>query len=1245
MHLVACSSNNLHGKKTNYLDTNKNKGSARPFILFAILVIISFTIFVTKFPQYIPELSTPYSADNNVPSEKKGLSSNKKSPSNNKKPAAPVLVNQFVQKFMPGMHKLNVSSSEYKTDIWNKQESKRHFNYIKNQKYDFIVLPVQDAAATHDRVSRMMSARWIANSIQQNSNHKVMSPELFLRLVGGRATHFTEEDVSRIATKVGAKVVHLFANSVGQGNLTSNTGPNELAKLAVVLSDQNNKIIESKIYKINDLTKAWEFIDNKQQQPSTVNLRLLENAMFEKSTQIAKDFVDIKIINKTQSTTTDNPSWNLPVRLDKIENFASNKEQHAAYLQLFALLTPKIFEYERRRLFERSLLALRDVSEHSINYNLLTARALFHLYRRPQAIKQLSTAKNSAEKALKAYLNGNYTSLLEHSNKIDNQLLKVSSFIELNALHLQYDKKTNINQAIEHFDKNWKFLLSSAFKDTDGWYTPNNLTYFTQINGLFPQFDKTFLKILKEQSITGDLKVYKQDINIMEIVFNRTSSLNKNSCCSQYAGTLEIADVWALYKNLAQANVLQELYRITILQGNYSHAIEFSESIEPVFIGHPRFMRLYVAALLYGGEEQQEPRRSYLFNKAYTLSESLNKKAGGIDYDSLAITDLRKDLRRYLSAEQKKTIGVIGRGFSGKFYPSSILYDLTQGYFSALPYTNSSLSTLHSAKKFKKISEEKFSQQLQTRFEGHPGKIAYLADQVNDNDNDQDKAVKLLLDAIKNGADEWSIYNKLAETYIENSQYSNAKDAYLKYPYFKKQDNIDRIQIANQAYIAGSRLFWLGSHKESRPLYSISSSQRTGAGSELAARQRLALLDGDYNKVIGYAYQRGQRYNDIYGFRDYLAYLHIVGLNNDADAGFRALAPRFRQPNLWTSQFVGDRISNKTLPDIDTWLKSFNNEATVEHIKNQTKRYQVLQSVTDRDPALLASTQLVKPQGKVLTNNRLMLKTPLSRLFSDKYLGTNCDKSPPCDVEQLKIPSSNIEEYSGFIHAYQQLNTGQFEASFKSFIAYDFYNNLIFWPNAKYALPYFTLSASKVISKDELKKLNLLMKDKEYGPNFDTYLSRAVIEAKLSNTDLALSLLDDAFNNRPHTGTRPIFSWYQITEIAEWLYKETGDKRFIIKALAWAKRYQVIQPQFGWAFAFEARYSEVKKDRIRAAGYASYLDNQSFWLKMVPAKIKKSGQAWWTKNKPFLLKKIEKDKEKNKNQAINLAAPLLDKVG
>ncbi len=147
-------------------------------------------------------------------------------------------------------------------------------------------------------------------------------------------------------------------------------------------------------------------------------------------------------------------------------------------------------------------------------------------------------------------------------------------------------------------------------------------------------------------------------------------------------------------------------------------------------------------------------------------------------------------------------------------------------------------------------------------------------------------------------------------------------------------------------------------------------------------------------------------------------------------------------------------------------------------------------------------------------------------------------------------------------------------------------------------------------------------------------MARSVVLATRGEVDKALAMLESAFNIRPHTNSRVIFSYYQIIELTEFLYQMTGDSRFIDTGLNWAEGFRKIQPQISWAHAFVAKYSRNEKLRIEAAAYAGYLDPKSAWLKSVPQPILDLSASWWKKNTPF-----EKSKTKSRATPRNSVRP------
>ena len=103
----------------------------------------------------------------------------------------------------------------------------------------------------------------------------------------------------------------------------------------------------------------------------------------------------------------------------------------------------------------------------------------------------------------------------------------------------------------------------------------------------------------------------------------------------------------------------------------------------------------------------------------------------------------------------------------------------------------------------------------------------------------------------------------------------------------------------------------------------------------------------------------------------------------------------------------------------------------------------------------------------------------------------------------------------------------------------------------------------------------------------------------------------------PGTDSRPLFSQYQLVELCEWFYEHSQDKRYIDLALKSAKDYQAYEPMFGWAFAFEAKHTQNKRDKIRALGYALHLDSQSWRIAHFSEAEKREAITWFEKNNQF----------------------------
>jgi len=232
----------------------------------------------------------------------------------------------------------------------------------------------------------------------------------------------------------------------------------------------------------------------------------------------------------------------------------------------------------------------------------------------------------------------------------------------------------------------------------------------------------------------------------------------------------------------------------------------------------------------------------------------------------------------------------------------------------------------------------------------------------------------------------------------------------------------------------------------------------------------------------------------------------------------------------------------------------------------------------------------------------------------------DCDPNEPrCAIKIKRLGKiDDLDVYGEFFNLYMLMKQERYAEALAAFIEYDRRVDITSThSSADFSLPYFAMTVADSESSDKLPDMLAILDKTDRKNTFDHILARSVISGAKDEVESSLQLLRKAFHARPHTKWRPIYSWYQLTETAEWLYQRTGDERFISYALQWARSYQAIQPQFAWAYAFEALYSKNEDDRIRAAGYAAYLDSRSQWLSRVPAPLREKGRLWWEKNNPY----------------------------
>lgn len=1094
-------------------------------------------------------------------------------------------------------------SSSVDQGLWRSREIDRHRLTLKPESYDYIVLPVQEFHPEIDRPSSLLSAHHIARAMKAQMGKKVMSPELALRLLGGRANVFDDGDVSKLAVSARAQVIYIY--HVSNQMKTSNT-----PSIVLALTDFYGNVLRDEAYPIDSPSLASPL--------DTIVEPLAE--------QMVASFFTAEDSPSTRATKVVQVPWKFPDTLEEIPELSVSPGQKAAYLQLLAMLTPEEFEYDRRRLLERSLLALKSADPKYAHIRLLKSRALFHLSRRPAALKILGSPQSPAEQALVQLMNGNYPELKALVPAIEDQLLRVIARAELAHLGFNY-KKGRLTQAGEEgLEGHWLALLESAYRDSDYWYAPNNLVFFSELAGLFPEYDQLLESTSRGQLVSGDMTTAGGIAKTFDTVFER--GLRKSGapgCCATYGTAVEAADLWTLYRNLFLANLLRDLYRSATAQGAYETAQALAERIEPYLSGHPRYSRVYSHALEGKAKRSQGSEKTQLMSRARELATETRINSASTDIDTIRADSVLQRLN------QQVVDGRVTDYFTGdrRDYPTGIIGARISKTGEVIEYFHDNLGVVKQAAVDGSLTLQQVREILEGRLHGHPDRAVYLA-KIHTDRGDRKQAIILLKKHLEDGEQGEKSYEMLGELLIEELDYNGASKLYLQYPLFGDIPQGQQVAVTNTAHTFGSRFYWLGRHEEAVPFYELASGLDTGAGNQYSSAGRLALMSGDYVTALQYSFQRGQRYNNRYGFRDYLALLHLMGQHEDAEAGAKALIPRYDEPQIWTSLFVGHRIQKRSSSEIAAWIdESTDFDSTITK-ETPADRYTLMSTVIDRK---VSTEQLktVDPLFSIQMFPRSLGELPKLSAVVDPFVtqtdGMYEDCLHPDGYCWEGVPRFVPGQYRIFLTAYHHLQEGEFHRALAVFSLIDRQREWFGDHNLQYLSPYLTMAATGALSSDGIKALLAYVEVEDpKSSEFDRELSKAVLYAKKGDRQKAIDALNAAYLSRPHTKRRPIFSWYQMTEVAEFMSEASGERIYIDMALDWARRYQIIQPQFGWAYAFEARYSKVKKDRIRAAAFALYLDAESRWLSQVPKRIRDYAEDWWLNNNPFTEDALEREK-------------------
>jgi tetratricopeptide (TPR) repeat protein len=509
---------------------------------------------------------------------------------------------------------------------------------------------------------------------------------------------------------------------------------------------------------------------------------------------------------------------------------------------------------------------------------------------------------------------------------------------------------------------------------------------------------------------------------------------------------------------------------------------------------------------------------------------------------------------------------------------------------------------------------------IATRFHGSPRAAGIEMPPAS---GDADRVVQLRA-AIDSDPAHWPNYQQLGVLLLQGGLYEEAQQMYLGWPDFKTAEPGSALGSSNAAYESGSELYWRGRPELARPLYEIAAKLRTGSSASMTSELRLALLDGDFEAAVQGSLERGSRYPNAYAFRDYFSLLYVLGRARDAEAGFSQVASDFDNPQMWSAQLVGHRMRGMTVNQLKAWILEPGVRDAHRFGRRFAGTYLLWWATTDRK----LSPDVVELVGQVehdavrtIDTDGVTLRRPNTQGDGNERLAASTFRKgqSPRLAPETRVKSELVL----FADALASVHAADYPSAVTKFVALaDRYP--IEHGEMQASLSYFALAAAKTGDKLGLERYIESLPETQGFPaadrTFDMWLARAyfaVVRREFAKADEALRR---AFNSRPHTDVRPVFSEYQFAEACEFALRESGDQRFSRRMLDWAKRHQQIQPTQAWAYAIEAQYSKIPADAERALAMALYLDPASPRLAKIDAARRAGARAWLQKHNPFLVR-------------------------
>lgn len=1029
---------------------------------------------------------------------------------------------------------------------WIEADRARHRVLLQEFRADVLIVPVQVQASGVSRSSRALMTESLAMALAPGA--RVAPPRLVAGALGDGQRQVDRREVIDLANAL--RVRRIIWAWAGHRD------------------DQRLHLY----FEVQDLDKRMAFAADDARRPVTLeplsftNERLPLQVFREELPRVAQ------ALGYTPSRPAQLPATALPSRFPPtLGDIAREKlpvVERALYLQLLASLIPEDADRARERLYERSLaIAWQLPPEHAAT-RLLLARAYHGLQMRQAALAVLAKPKDDAERALLAALNGNLDELDQARSRLPQSPLRLMADIDATEIRFAYESETATSAAereavLGALPKPWAQLAARRFIDAD----PMQLNRIDPLPALellgqaFPGAGPAASARLRGGMVAGQSDAADVELALAPYLRTDVVKLDPHVCCTggdaADARSTQL-DVLDFLVESMTANVLYKAHRLIESQGLHREGLRYLDDVSAVFDGHPGLTALRAYAEQRLAEAADPAVQQALAQRAAATmdkSQAWGARGGRHASDLPMLFALSPS---QWSGDRSRLAQIWGPAARAALANSSHRTDVLRASFDL----------------FESIAErEALLKSVAGRFQGSAMPVILRAE-LEGQKGKPEAARAVLNEAARKGLPGWDLYQRLGYGLVDEGRYDEASAAFNAYPGFQRGSRVHPVMRDNNAYAAGSLLFWRDRTDLALPLYKIAAESQTGSHSGFISAARIGLLAGDYATAARYHHESMRRYDFDWSHRDFYALMHMLGEGKTAWDGLRVTIPRLRVPQLWHAALVGHRREGLGEAQYGKWLRD-NGFVRPQQLERWATQYLAMAAIVDRVPGQASLDEIGR-------------------------------------VEAIRKESELLQP---FVRAYRAIRQRDFAGAEQTLAAAMDQGGLRAISRNTYVLPYYALAAVRA-GKTAAAESRLAALPPDWSDHMDLLLARAVLDGATGKAG-ASGGFDKAFARRVFAENRPLLIEYQFADLAMSLHDLTGVAAYRDFALRMARFNQRVQPWEAWSWALAANLLEAGDERRSALQRAVYLDPQSVWVSRLPAKEVEAARTAVRANPPF----------------------------